>query len=658
MIELASDICGNLEVATGREWLETNGLGGYASSTIIGLNTRRYHGLLVAATNPPTERMVLLSKLEETLVIGDQRFGLGVNRYPGAIHPQGYQFLQRFRLDPFPRWTYRAGGVELEKAVCMIHGENTVIVRYLVTPTDGRKDVPISLELRPLIAFRDHHALTHENPALDSSFSDDAGSIRLQPYSSLNPMYLSHSADAVEPTGYWYRGFEYWMEQERGLDFREDLFNPCALRHSFAPGSSMFVIASTVPHEVSEAEGLIRCEIDRRTALVPATYKGNPLLDPLYRAADRFIVARGDQKTIIAGYHWFTDWGRDTMIALPGLTVATGRYEIARSILQEFAKYVDYGMIPNRFPDAGEAPEYNTVDATLWYFEAVRAYVEQTNDLDFVRKNLYDVLIGIVDWHVRGTRYGIRVDDDGLLTSGTEGEQLTWMDARVGDWVVTPRRGKPVEIQALWYNAVCVLEELSYRFEAYGTAGKYAKMASKAKRSFRTHFWNAETDCLFDVIDGDTRDGSIRPNQLIAVSLRYSMVTRERALKILRVVERDLVTPYGLRSLAPSDPKYVGQYGGDPKRRDGAYHQGTVWSWLMGPYISALLRVHKGSSTVKAKANGLLEPFTEHLYHAGLGQVSEIFDGDPPHTPRGCIGQAWSVGELLRVAVSLDPRPR
>lgn len=655
MIELGPEICQDLAQAETREWLETNGIGGYASSTIIGMKTRRYHGLLVAATNPPTGRMVLLSKLEETLVIGDQRYELGCNRYPGVVHPKGYQYLQRFRLEPFPVWTYAAGDAVIEKTICMIHGENTVVVRYELNGAAAAGE--ISLEVAPLIAFRDYHSLTHENAAINAWTLHTPYSHYITAYDGVPGMYLQTGDGEWLSTNEWYRRFQYSAEQERGLGFEEDLFNPCVIRFSLTPAQTVYIIAGLEHHAYEEAAPLMEREADRRATIVPAAAQGDPFVAKLYRAADQFIVSRGEQKTVIAGYHWFTDWGRDTMIALPGLTLSTGRFEFARSILLEFAKYVDQGMLPNRFPDKGEEPEYNTVDATLWYFEAIRAYVETSGNKDLVRDGLYEVLADIIEWHLRGTRYNIKVDSDGLLSSGANGVQLTWMDAKVGDWVVTPRRGKPVEIQALWYNALCTMRDFAMNLGKEDLSKQYSLLAAKAKSSFNQQFWNEQSGCLYDVVDGDFRDGSIRPNQVIALSLAHSMVPREKALKILEVVERELLTPFGLRSLAPSDPRYVSHYGGDPLSRDGAYHQGTVWGWLIGPYVAALLKSNKSSPAARAKATAALEPFKAHLLEAGLGQVSEIFDGDLPHKPGGCIAQAWSVAELLRCISLLQAAP-
>ena len=364
------------------------------------------------------------------------------------------------------------------------------------------------------------------------------------------------------------------------------------LRLDLQDSPSAAVIASTELHFAAEAEGLRSAEIARRTAIRDAAPVDDPFVRTLVEAADQFIVRRDGHSTVIAGYHWFSDWGRDTMIALPGLTLATGRYDDARNILLAFAASADRGMLPNRFPDAGEAPEYNTVDATLWFFEAVRAFAVYTGDYDFLRDQLYDVMAGIVAWHERGTRYGIRVADDGLLEAGEPGAQLTWMDAKVGDWVVTPRHGKPVEIQALWYNALRVMEDLARRFGRDADCAHYQGMASRARTSFAGLFWNDAAGCLFDVVNGEARDGSIRPNQVVAVSLFHTMLAPEQAKSVVAVVERHLLTPYGLRSLAPSDPQYRGRFEGDPASRDSAYHQGTVWPWLMGPFLSAYLNVN------------------------------------------------------------------
>lgn len=658
MIRFDQEVCRNLEAALQREWLETNGLGGFASSTIIGLNTRRYHGLLIAATRPPVGRLMLLSKLEETLIVDGRRYELSANQYPGVIHPQDFQFLTQFRLDPFPVFTYLVEGLEIEKSVFMVHGENSTVIQYQLrtvgTTTSRRPPVTdyCVLEVRPLLAFRDYHSTTHENGALNPHVRTEAGLAAICSYDDgLPTLYIAHDAADLEATGYWYRNFEYTVERERGLDWVEDLFSPFALRFHLGHHGHAAIIASTEPYHISRIPALQETEIERRNAILATSPSDDELVRTLVTAADQFIVARGTHKTVIAGYHWFTDWGRDTMIALPGLTLVTGRADVTKSILLAFARYVDQGMLPNRFPDAGEQVEYNTVDATLWFFEAVRALVQYTGDEDFVRAHLYDTLTDIITWHVRGTRYGIRVEDDGLLTSRDPTVQLTWMDVKISDRVITPRCGKAVEIQALWYNALCVMERLAQQFGDEGGEKQYAEMAARANRSFNQLFWNEAAGCLYDVVDGDTRDGSIRPNQIFAVSLPHTMLPLEQARRVVDVVERELLTPYGLRSLAPTDPRYRGRYEGDPRSRDEAYHEGTVWPWLMGPFITAYMKVNGDNHTARQRAAAWLEGFRGYVHEAGLGQVPEIFDGDAPHRPRGCIAQAWSVAELLRATV-------
>jgi len=656
MIEFDQESCGDLNVALTREWLETNGIGGFSSSTISGLNTRRYHGLLTAATKPPVGRFVLLSKLEETLLIDGQRYELSSNQYPGVTYPQGFNYQTGFRLDPFPRFTYEIEGVRLNKSVFMVQGENTTVVQYELEQSVAADNQNIKLEVRPLIAFRDYHSTTHENDALNARIETDSGLTTFRPYTGLPRLHLTHDPADIDANGFWYRNFQYAIEQERGLDYAEDLFSPCALTFDLNGSKKVNIIASTKRHNASNADAYHKAEIERRSRLNKEANGTNSLATSLRSAAAQFIVSREHGETVIAGYHWFADWGRDTMIALPGLTLVNGRSDIAKHVLTEFSKYVDQGMLPNRFPDAGEAPEYNTVDATLWFFEAVRSFVQYTGDYEFVRTSLYSVLKNIIEWHVKGTRYQIHVDDDGLLFSGEPGVQLTWMDARVGDRVVTPRHGKPVEIQALWYNALRVMEGLAGRFSEPNAKQKYGAMADQARASFNALFWNKQAGCLYDVVNGGLRDASIRPNQVIAISLTNTMVTKDRAVSILSVVQRELLTPRGLRTLSPSDPNYMGRYEGAPGTRDGAYHQGTVWPWLMGPYITASVRTF-GRDAGRRLAATWLESFQQHLHEAGLGQVSEIFDGDAPHTSRGCVAQAWSVAELLRAIVEDIEQP-
>jgi predicted glycogen debranching enzyme len=649
MINLTKDILQNFEAATSREWLETNGIGGFACSTAIGLNTRRYHALLTAAMRPPSGRVVLLSKVDESAIIDGRRYDLSTNQYSGAIHPLGYRNLEQFRLNPFPIFTFSADGVRIEKLVFMVHGQNATVIQYRVREP---RTPSVQLELRPLIAFRDYHALTQENGTLDQTVrlhDDKLASVR--PYPDHPTLYFAHDADKVVSQGYWYKNFEYALERERGLDYIEDLFNPLTLSFDFGARQTVTLIASTKTLDVASAGTLLQQEVDRRSRIVSNVGAEDDLVRTLTAAAEQYIAGRGDQKTVIAGYPWFTDWGRDTMIALPGLTLVTGHDEIARSILCEFARHVDRGMLPNRFPDAGETPEYNTIDATLWYFEAVRSLLQHTADYLFVRTHLYSVLVDTIEWHIRGTRYGIKMDADGLIESSDPNVQLTWMDARIGDWVVTPRNGKAVEIQALWYNALRTMSDIAQQIGNSADAQKYSGLADLAQHSFNQLFWNEEAACLYDVVLDDQKDASMRPNQILAVSLTHSMLSKERATAVVRAVERDLFTPYGLRSLSPADSRYRRHYEGDSFARDGSYHQGPVWAWLLGPFVDAYVKVNGNGPKVQDQIRTWLQKFSNHLTEAGLGHVSEIFDGVSPHRPRGCFAQAWSVAEILRAVV-------
>ena len=649
MIRFGRDICTDFDRATGKEWLETNGLGGFASSTIVGANTRRYHGLLTVQTSGG--RRVLLSKLEETLILGGARYELSCNRYPDVVHPEGYRYLEDFRLDPFPIFTYRAGGVCLEKRVCMAYGRNVTVVSYALL--DAPRD--LVLELRPLLACRDYHGVSKQNSYFNADTEIGDGLLRMTPYDEASGVSLAFGRGEFEPGAFWYYNFMYPRETDRGLEDREDLFSPGTFRYVLRKGESCALVASAGSSEAAGPGDVWESEVRRRAGLVGGWEGRDPFAVALARATDAFLIRRGDGLyTVTAGYHWFTDWGRDTMISLPGLALVTGRHEVAREVLRTFARYCDRGMIPNRFPDVGDAPEYNAVDATLWFVYAVYKYREYTGDLDFVR-TLFDVLTAIVDGYAEGTRYGIRMDDDGLLCAGEEGVQLTWMDAKVGDWVVTPRRGKAVEINGLWYNALCVTASLAEEFEYGERAASCRTMADRTAAAFEDRFWNEERGCLYDCLDGDRHDASVRPNQILALSLPYPLLAGDRARAVLDVVRRELLTPFGLRTLSPEDPNYTGHYGGDPVARDAAYHQGTVWPWLLGPFITAWVRL--GGS--REEARSLLRPLEDHLKEAGLGTFSEIFEGDPPYAPKGCIAQAWSVAEILRAYVEdIEGGPR
>lgn len=646
MIFFDSTTCTDFAAASAREWLETNGIGGFASGTISGANTRRYHGVFTPATEPPLGRITMVSKLEETLMIGEHAFELSANQYPGNIHPQGFKFLTSFRLDPFPVWLYEIDGVEVEKKIFMPYGQNTVVCAWKVKrPSRGDRRT-ISLAVRPLLSFVDYHHLQHVDPGFNGGFSVNGDIVSMKPFDGMPEIFFGHDSGTVERTGYWYRDFEYAIEAERGFDHVEDLYQPFEIKYESVRTTSLII--STEPIRSSDATKLERAESKRRKALIKLAGASDDLTEQLVLAADQYIVARGSGHTIIAGYPWFSDWGRDTMISLTGLTLSTNRHEIARNILLEFANHLSQGMLPNRFPDAGGEAEYNTVDATLWYFEAIRAYLAATDDYDTVRDNIYPKLTEIIVWHLRGTRYNIHVDTDGLLYAGEPGVQLTWMDAKVGEKVITPRIGKPVEIEALWYNALMIMADLSKRFGDEEDHNRYLAMADLAKRSFNAVFWDETNTCLFDVVENGTRDASIRPNQIFAVSLHFSMVDAARAKMIVDKVGAELLTPVGLRSLSPNDPRYIPIYIGSPVDRDSAYHQGTAWAWLMGPYIDAYRKVYPDS---EAKVANLLSGLESHLRDAGIGQISEIFDADSPHAARGCTAQAWSVAEVLRVLV-------
>ena len=698
------DICHDLSKAAEKEWLETNGIGGYASSTIIGANTRRYHGLLMAATRPPIGRTLMLSKLEEFLCIDGKEYPLSTNIYPNTIYPEGYKNLVQFSLNPFPTLEYSVNGINIKKIVFMVHGENTTVILYHIE-TARRLVCTEYLKVRVMVAFRDYHWLTHENHEFKADYKNlTNGGVCLQPYEKLPSMYLFHNAQTMDKASFWYKNMEYPKEIERGLEFHEDHFSPFALHFDLNKGMNCYVVASTNEYGKLDVFELLNKESDRRkgihsndklfgmvhphpnlppsrgkefsghmlvqacslnqNVLVQSTrsnqQKGGRVLEAggdkllqlcesLLSVSDSFIVKReNDKKSIIAGYHWFGEWGRDTMISLPGLTLVQGKFEDARDILLSYAQYVSNGMIPNRFPDYGETPEYNTVDASLWYIQAVYQYLRFAKDLKTIRKDLYGVLKEIIEYYQKGTRYNIHMDSDGLICAGVEGVQLTWMDAKVGDWVVTPRIGKAVEINALWYNALKIMSFLAREMDLNNESSDYAILAQKASKSFNEVFWFAEGQYLYDFINGETKNTAIRSNQVFAVSLPYSMLSKKRQRNVVEIVKEHLLTPYGLRSLSPKDKDYIGRYCGNVYERDRAYHQGTVWAWLTGPFISAYSKAYAGNKDALKYIKGLFVPFYDHLFDAGLGTVSEIFDGDPPHTPRGCISQAWSVAELLR----------
>jgi predicted glycogen debranching enzyme len=635
------------------EWLETNGLGSFASGTVSGANTRRYHGLLVASLHPPVDRLATLSKLEETLVLGDQRFELSSNQFPFTVNPKGYSLIQGFRLDPFPSWTYQLGEILVQKSVFMVHGENTTVIRYELL--DPGKHFAI-LAIRPFVAFRDYHSLTSENESIRRfPDKDEPGLIELRPYEGMLALRIHHNGVGFTVSPDWYRQFEYLEELDRGLDFREDLFTHGYFSFELSAKNRVAFLAATLTEKeritIRQVEEMRDAERVRRENIALSIGSPDPFAQQLALAADSFVITRADgASSIIAGYHWFTDWGRDTMICLPGLALTSKRFELAKNILSSFLNYCDQGMLPNRFPDKGDQPEYNTVDATLWLFHALHEYFKATDDLAFVRDEAFPKLEDVINWHIKGTRYDIHMDEsDALLSAGAAGVQLTWMDAKIGDWVVTPRHGKPVEINALWYNAMRVMVQLSHKLGEKKKEKFYQRLADRIQGSFVQSFWNEEARCLYDCIQNNVPDRRIRPNQIFAVSLPFGLLPLEKARATVKVIQEKLLTPYGLRSLAPDDPEYRRVYRGNPYERDSAYHQGTVWPWLMGSFADAYLNAFGESEENCDYLESLFDPLRLHLREAGLGSISEIFDADPPHLPKGCASQAWSIAETLRV---------
>jgi len=588
----------NYEEAIQFEWLETNGLGGWASSTVINSNTRRYHGLLVASTRPPIERMVLVSKIDETIVLNEQAFQLGVNDFGDAINPTGNQFLTKFTKDLFPEWTYEVNGITLQKTIAMVQGENTTLVIYRVVKAPKQ----FTLQLQPFIAARRYHELQNSDSNLWWDVEFEGGIFRNHPFEGAPNIYISVPDATYEHHPKWFYHYSYIEEKKRGLDFKEDLLNHGTLSVNLKKGQSFGIIISTENPKGRKVEDLFEKEAARKKGLL---YKQpeNETVKQLLLAADQFIVQRGEGlKTVIAGYHWFTDWGRDTMISLPGLCLNTGRFDDAKKIIAAFSKSVSMGMLPNRFQDHDESPQYNNVDGTLWFFIAIYKYYLATKDTDFVLKELLPVLADIVDWHFKGTRYNIKVAEDGLLYAGEQGQQLTWMDAKIADWVVTPRMGKPVEVQALWYNALRIYSELLHLDNQLGPAAQYAARAAQAKLSFKKLFWYETGQYLYDVIDkNNTPDATLRPNQLFAISLPFSLLEEKEAKAVLKIVEDKLYTHVGLKTLPSSDLRYVGIYEGGVFQRDASYHQGTVWGWLLGAYVDALLKIKGAKGKTQAK---------------------------------------------------------
>jgi len=627
------------------EWLETNGLGGYASGTAAGASTRRYHGWLVAASRPPAERTMLITGADEWLEL-DPIVELSTHQYPGAVAPDGYRLLEAFTTEPFPTWTYRTPTHRVERRLFMVQGRNATVVRYQLL-----EGAPVMLGVRPFVVFRGHHDLRHASDGWSPVSAHDGESLRWFSAGDGPSLSVWMPGGRFRDDPEWYRDFEYLRELDRGLPFREDAFAPGVIELPLEVGRDADLVFSAGSAALDAAATLESRERDRRSAFGGALPVRDQIARGLARAAAAFPMVRsGGERSVIAGYPWFTDWGRDTMIALPGLVGAALRPEEAAAILDTFAAHARRGLVPNRFPDAGTEPEYNSVDASLWFIVAVFRLLEAGGAAAPVGETLMRAVEQIVDSYTQGTDFGIREDRDGLISAGADGLALTWMDARVGDWVVTPRRGKPVEVNALWYNARRILAELHARRGRTSDARAVRLAADVTRRAFVAAFWDRTTGSLVDVIGEDgTPDRAVRPNQVFAAALPFPLLTRPRARSMLTVVDRELVTPRGLRSLAPSDPAYRGRYEGDVSSRDGAYHQGTVWPWLIGPYADAVRYAFGPESAAATRVRAVLRDLATTDDVLCPGQLPELYDGDAPRRPCGCIAQAWSVAEVLRV---------
>jgi predicted glycogen debranching enzyme len=631
------------------EWLEADGLGGFASGTALGIRTRRYHALLLTATTPPAGRMVLANGFDAWVETSGGAFAISSQRYdPDVIHPDGASRIESFEYEPLPRWRYKVDNdIVIEQELFVPKGESAVFISWSLVSANDRD---LKLKVRPFLSGRDFHSTHHENGSFKFLAERDHERLTFRSYEGVPAIIAFSNGDyAHDPT--WYRNFLYSQEQARGLDAVEDLASPGVFEFSLSRKPAVLMLAAE-GHAITDIES-----IEARHAQVRTIEQARRqyFSIPLERAADAYLVKRNKGKTLIAGYPWFGDWGRDTFIALRGLCIATGYLEEARDILLQWAATVSQGMLPNRFPDQGEQPEFNSVDASLWYVIAVNDYLLATKKRptltdDCHTKKLIAAVEAILAGYNEGTRFGIGADRDGLLSAGEHGQQLTWMDARVDGREITPRIGKPVEIQALWLNSLAIGAQFSARWET---------LFEKGRAAFEVRFWNEHAGYLADVIDCNHQPGVIdltfRPNQIFAVGgLPLTLLSKEKARRVVDAVEMLLLTPVGLRSLAPGEPGYAAHYQGDSRARDSVYHQGTVWPWLIGPFVEAWVRVHGWNVAARSKARAkFLPPLYEHLTHAGLGHISEICDAEPPHTPRGCPFQAWSLGELLRLERSV-----
>jgi predicted glycogen debranching enzyme len=669
----------NIESAIQKEWLITNGLGGYASSTVLGVNTRKYHGLLVAAMNPPRDRRVFLEKLDEEIISGNDVCQLAANEFQNGIFPQRLDVLEEFSISPFPKYVYTANSTTVQKMVFMPHERNCAVALYNIS---NESNLEVKMRVFPLVNWRHFHSVTDRRKASEFRQEQENSAVKISFQTPQSTLLMKGTDGQYVAKGKWIEKVYFREEAHRGESCLDDWYQLGYFETSVEAGKTEdFAIVAVVeqdedyaakvlkevPSTVQGLEALHEKEVKRHKDFLTRFYDShedfpvNDWLDWLVLASDTFVVKglNSSEKSVVAGYHWFSAWGRDTFVSLPGLLLVTGRFEDARTIFLGFARYCKEGLILNFFSDEAGPPAYNTVDATLWYINALLQYLKYTGDFKFVEEQLWEILRTIIESHVKGTVFNIHVDADCLLSHGP---QLTWVDAAVYGEPVSPRAGKAVEVQALWYNALKTMELLANRFGESNEAERYAQMAQKASKSFVKKFWNGEKDCLCDVVGDYERDGSLRPNQVIAVALDFVMLNNAMNERVLDVVQRELLTPFGLRTLPRNDPRYIGVYSGDRASRDRAYHNGTVWPWLLGPLTTAFLKAKGDTGPRREYAFQIfLKPLlTQEIYRAGLGSLSEIFDGDPPHTPRGCIAQAWSVAEPFRAYVEdiLQIRPR
>jgi predicted glycogen debranching enzyme len=633
----------SLDAQLSREWLAVNHLGGYAASTIPGCNTRKYHGLLIAAMSPPVHRMVLLSRVEETVFYDGWPHALACNEYPDAVHPQGHRLLRAFSAEPFPRWAYQNEGWTLEKQLRLLKGQNTVVLSYTLMGSAK----PVELEVRPLFALRGIHELMYQWNAPLAPEQVAPGHHHIRATHATPEVFFAHDGKFAGE-GYWYLNTIYRREQERGYSGLEDLWSPGVVRFALAPGQTVNFVCSTDPIDLPR----VLDEAERQTAVdvVPAVGGEAPdaALAALSRAAGQFVVSdREGRPALMSGYPWSPPSGRDAMIDLAGLLLVTGKLATARAVLEQFATLLVDGLMPSEFPVDGAAPKYRGADVSLWFVNAVREYLRYSNDDQTVRR-LYPAVDAILAAYERGAGLGIRVDADGLLSSGAPGVATTWMNAEAIDGPVTPRAGRAVELNALWHNALRIGADLAKRFHQPVRAEELFTLANKAKHAFNRRFWNEAARCCYDVVRDDGVDPAIRPNQVLAVSLPYPILSLDRHAAVLSTLRDELLTPEGLRTLSPRDPNYHGRYGGPVTARDRAYHQGAAYPWLLGPFVTAFVRVYGRSQPTRAQALTMLRASLEQVRGPGSGQIHELYDGDAPHHAGGLTASARSVAEVLR----------